>query len=84
MLFILKTREDFGINHGEQRILFNLESTQISPLALSVSFEYLCYESTAIINCLITSVRGIWRSEVCKRQIRPRGEKVNNFDHIKI
>ena len=37
---------------------FNLKSQQMSYLALSVSFEYLCYVSKTIINILILSVRG--------------------------
>ena len=32
--------------------IFNLKAPYISQLALSVSFEYLCYGSTAIRNIL--------------------------------
>ena len=44
----------------------------MSVLALSDSFEYLCYGSTASINIFTLSVRGsTWTSEsdVCRRQI---------------
>ena len=37
---------------------FNLKSSQMPWLALSGSFEYLCYGSTTIINILTLSVRG--------------------------
>ena len=47
-------------------VFFNLKSS-ISQLALSASFEYICYGSTVIINMLFIAVRGstldvrIWR-----------------------
>ena len=43
------------INHGDQRV-FQFEI--IMKVAISVSFEYLCYGSTADINILILSERG--------------------------
>ena len=39
-------------------VSFVLKSSYISQLALSASFEYLCYGFTAIINILLFSVRG--------------------------
>ena len=56
----------------------------MSQLAVSASFEYLCYGSTAIKNILILSVRNrLYTSEshVYKRQILtykdgPRAERV--------
>ena len=64
-------------------IFFNLKSSKMSSLALSDSFEYLCYGSTAIINLLILSVLGphLSESDVCRRQILtynyiPRTERV--------
>ena len=41
----------------ETKSFFNLKSLQMAQLALSDSFEYICYESTAIINILILAVR---------------------------
>ena len=38
--------------------VINLKSSQMSWLALSALFEYICYGSTAILNILILSVRG--------------------------
>ena len=40
--------EFFCINHGEQRVFLNLKSSEMSQLALSDYFEYLCYGSTAL------------------------------------
>ena len=37
---------------------FQFEIIKISQLAFSISFEYLFYGSTAVINILILSVRG--------------------------
>ena len=34
----------------------------MSQLAISALFEYLCYESTAIMNILILTVRGLLSS----------------------
>ena len=53
----------------------------MSYLALSASFEYLCYGSTAIINILILTARG--STFVCRRQILttkvdPRAVRVNS------
>ena len=45
--------------NGQQRVFFQFESIiNLSQLALSASFEVLCYESTAIIICRVPSVRG--------------------------
>ena len=54
-LSTLITLKYFCINHGDQRVLFLLEIF-INFLALSTSYEYLCYESTVII-FLILSVQ---------------------------
>ena len=51
----------------EIEVFFNLKSSYMSYLALSDSFEYTCYESTAITNILMLTVREstlvvrIWR-----------------------
>ena len=37
---------------------FNWESSQVSQLALSASFEYQCYESTATLNIFTLTLRG--------------------------
>ena len=54
----VKVLNYFCINHGDQRFFFNLKSSYSSLLAVSASFEYLCYGSTTIINILLLSVRG--------------------------
>ena len=41
----------------ETSVFFNLKLSFINVLAFSASFEYLCYESTAIIGILIISVQ---------------------------
>ena len=46
----------FSIKHGYQRVSFNLKSSQMSSLALSDSFEYICYGS--IVNMFTFTVRG--------------------------
>ena len=40
------------------KIFFYLKLSQMTRLAFSVSFEYLSYASTSILNCLILSERG--------------------------
>ena len=49
------------------KILFNLKSSQMSKLALSGAFEYLCYWSTTIMNSFTLSVRGSITSERFRR-----------------
>ena len=55
----------------------------MSQLALSVSFEYLCYGSTDIINNLIPSVRlseaslYVYRRHILMYKDGPRAERVN-------
>ena len=39
-------------------VFFNLKLSQMSSLALSDSFEYLCYGSTTIRNIFTPTVRG--------------------------
>ena len=56
----------------------------MSYLALSDSFEYLCYASTVIINIFYFYCVGIWESDVYRRQILttkvyPRAVRVNVF-----
>ena len=51
--------ELFCTNHGDQRVVFNLKSSKLSSLSLSVSFEYLCYGSTTIQNIGIPSLLGL-------------------------
>ena len=46
----------------------------MSYLALSASFEYLCYGSTAIINVLIRSVHG---RQILTTKVDPRAVRVN-------
>ena len=46
-----------AMNHGDQRVSFNLKSSQMSSSALSDSFEYLCDGSMTIINMFILTVR---------------------------
>ena len=51
----------------DTKVFFLLKSSWMSLLALSASFEYICYESTAIIHILLFQCRGdqlnvkIWR-----------------------
>ena len=65
----------FCINHRDQRGFFNLKSSYMPYIALSASFEYLCYGSIyGIINILgiFLSARGRhYKSEsnVYRRQI---------------
>ena len=54
ILNIFKALKYFCINHGEQGVIFNLKSSQMSWVAVSASFEYLCYGSTATINIYLT------------------------------
>ena len=54
----LKALKYFCLNYGDQRVSLNLSASKISKLAISASFEYLCYESKAVMNILIISVRG--------------------------
>ena len=49
----------FCINHGDQRFFFNLKSSEMSYLALSASFEYLCYESKAIRYIFTLTLRAL-------------------------
>ena len=60
-LFIFYQRTRFSINPGNQRV-FSISTIINVLLALSASFEYLCYGSTAIRNISISnkysSVRG--------------------------
>ena len=41
--WLLTALKYFCINHGDQRIFFNLKSSLKSLLCISASFEYLCY-----------------------------------------
>ena len=54
----------------------------MSKLALSALFEYLCYESTVIINILIRSGRGpslyVRKCDVYTRQILTNKNGPNN------
>ena len=52
------TLKYFCVSHKDQRVVFYLKSSEMSWLALSDLFEYLCYGSTAIRNILFFSVRG--------------------------
>ena len=53
-------------------VFFNLESSEISWLALPSPFDYLCYGSTAVRNILILLVRGfISRTERTKLILCP-------------
>ena len=56
--FTLTTLKHSRINHEDQRFFFQFEMI-INILALSGSFEYLCYGSTASINICILTVRGL-------------------------
>ena len=79
----LECRAPRGLSYT--KYVFNLKSSYIFSLALSASFEYLCYGSTAIIIFLILSVRG---TDVIRRQIltskggrRAERVKKNNKTH---
>ena len=59
-------------NIATKRGFFNLKSSQMSYLALSASFEYLCYGSTAIRNSLLFQCGDrlyTSESDVSRRQI---------------
>ena len=45
----ISTLKYLCMNHKDARVFFNLKLSKISQLALSVSFEYQCYGSIAII-----------------------------------
>ena len=47
----------FCIKHGDQQVLFNLKSSQMSQLAISASFEYLSHGSTAHGNSIILLIK---------------------------
>ena len=44
--------------HRNQRDFYNLKSSQLSPLALSASVEYLCYGSMTVRNIFTLTARG--------------------------
>ena len=54
-----KSAEIFLDKPWRRKGFLNLKSSQMSQLALSASFEYLCYGSTPIVNILIFFSAGI-------------------------
>ena len=56
-----KTLKYLRKNHVDGKFFFNLKSSYMFSLALSVSFEYLCYGSATIINILTRL------TQVCKK-----------------
>ena len=68
--------------------MFNLKSSQMSYLALSTSFEYLCYGSTAIINTInlfqcwdrfYKSESDIYRRQILTHKDGSRTERVSQI-----
>ena len=79
--------EIFWYEPRDQRVFFILESW-MSELALSVSFEYLCYGSTNIINSFALSLRGstldvsIWRLQMSTDVYRRQMILTSNVDPL--
>ena len=53
-------------------VLFNSKSTLMSKLALTDSFEYLCYGSTTIRNMFTLTVRGSTRRQILTAKVYPQ------------
>ena len=53
----LATLKYLCTNYRDQRVILNLKLSSMPQLALSASFEYVCYGSTAITYFFILSVR---------------------------
>ena len=60
----------FCINYRDQRVFFKFEITR-NALVLSALFEYLCYESTAIVILYASAAKRA--KALCSRVVRPSG-----------
>ena len=49
-------------------------------LALSGSFEYLCYGSMAFINIFTFSTLDVYRCQILMSEVSPHAERVNPFN----
>ena len=68
----------------ETKGIFNLKSSSMSYLALSASFEYLCYGSITITICLIvdqlkTSEPDVYRRQILASKVDPPAVRINIF-----
>ena len=58
VVFTIKALNVFYINHGDQRVFFQMEIIiNVLVSLVSDSFEYLCYGSTIILNIFTLTMR---------------------------
>ena len=61
LLLIIKALKYLCINHGDQRVIFKLKKAY---LALSASFEHLCYYGFMNIRNTFTLTEKVWTLNV--------------------